>query len=51
MKQLLHDGLEQPVETALRAELVMSDVHRRSNDNRVGVRAFKEKRRPEFDGT
>jgi len=51
MKRLLHDGLEQSPAAALRAELAISDLHRRSADNREGVRAFQQKQAPLFTGT
>jgi len=51
MKHLLRDGAGRPTEAAVRAELVMSDLHRRSHDNLEGVAAFAERRVPVFDGT
>lgn len=50
MKQLVHDGLEQPVATAVRLESLATELHRRSEDNQEGVLAFREKRRPIFTG-
>ena len=48
MKQLVDDGLQQPVQTALRLELLASALHARSNDQKEGLAAFEEKRRPVF---
>lgn len=50
MKALVDDGLEQPSETALRLELLASEVHSHSHDMREGLAAFEEKRKPQFKG-
>lgn len=50
MKQLVNDGLDQPAETALRLELLASEVHAHSDDMREGLAAFAEKRKPVFRG-
>lgn len=50
MKALVDDGLQQPVETALRLELLASEVHSHSADQREGLLAFEEKRPPRFIG-
>jgi len=50
MKSLVDDGLEQPLETALRLELLASEVHRHSFDQEEGLAAFNEKRKPQFLG-
>ena len=50
MKALVDDGLEQPAETALRLELLASEVHAHSHDMREGLAAFEEKRAPRFSG-
>lgn len=50
MKALVDDGLEQPVETALRLELLASEVHAHSHDMKEGLAAFEEKREPRFIG-
>ncbi|HYF61062.1 MAG TPA: enoyl-CoA hydratase/isomerase family protein [Burkholderiaceae bacterium] len=50
MKALVDDGLEQPIETALRLELLASEVHSHSHDMREGLAAFQEKRAPRFIG-
>lgn len=48
MKQLIDDGLQQPMQTALRLELLACAVHAHSNDQKEGLAAFEEKRRPVF---
>lgn len=50
MKALVDDGLEQPLDVALRQELVASAVHGYSHDMREGLAAFEEKRKPRFLG-
>jgi len=50
MKALVNDGLQQPAETALRMELLASEVHTHSADQREGLLAFEEKRAPRFTG-
>ncbi|HWA46603.1 MAG TPA: enoyl-CoA hydratase/isomerase family protein [Hypericibacter adhaerens] len=50
MKTLVDDGLEQPREVALRAELVAGGLHAHSFDMREGIAAFNEKRSPQFRG-
>ncbi len=50
MKALIDDGLQQPVDTALRLELLASEAHAYSDDLREGLAAFSEKRRPAFTG-
>lgn len=50
MKALVNDGLEQPVEVALRQELLMTALHKHSHDIREGLAAFQEKREPRFLG-
>ncbi len=50
MKALVDDGLEQPIETALRLELLASEVHAHSHDMKEGLAAFEEKRQPRFIG-
>lgn len=51
MKQLVDDGLDQPLEIALRAELVAGDLHTHSHDMNEGLAAFNGKRAPRFTGT
>ncbi len=50
MKALVDDGLEQPVATALRLEILASEVHAHSHDMKEGLAAFEEKRKPRFLG-
>ncbi|MCC5858958.1 MAG: enoyl-CoA hydratase/isomerase family protein [Ectothiorhodospiraceae bacterium] len=50
MKRLVDDGLEQPSPTALRLELLASEVHAHSHDMKEGLAAFEEKRKPAFQG-
>lgn len=50
MKALVDDGLDQPIETALRLELLASEVHAHSHDMQEGLAAFEEKRAPRFIG-
>lgn len=50
MKALVDDGLEQPSDTALRLELLASEVHAHSHDMKEGLAAFEEKRAPRFTG-
>lgn len=50
MKQLVRDGMEQPVKIALKTELLCLRQHLRSYDSAEGLKAFVEKRQPEFKG-
>jgi enoyl-CoA hydratase/carnithine racemase len=50
MKALIDDGLQQPLDTALRLELLASEVHAHSADLHEGLAAFNEKRAPRFTG-
>lgn len=50
MKQLINDGLEQPIPTGLRLELLASAMHQQSHDMNEGLAAFVEKRTPNFTG-
>jgi len=50
MKALVDDGLEQHSDTALRLELLASEVHSHSHDMKEGLAAFEQKRKPRFLG-
>lgn len=50
MKELVDDGLEQPRDVALRNELIAGGLHGHSYDQKEGLAAFNEKRKPQFRG-
>jgi enoyl-CoA hydratase len=50
MKALVDDGLDQPMASALRLELLASELHATSHDMKEGLAAFEEKRKPRFIG-
>lgn len=50
MKVLIDDGLQQPLDTALRLELLACEAHAHSADMKEGLAAFEEKRKPRFTG-
>lgn len=47
-KQAIDDGLEQPLDSAMRLERLVTAEHLLSGDIQEGLRAFAEKRDPEF---
>lgn len=50
MKALLTQGVEQPLETALNAEIDMCELHSHSHDRNEGLAAFAAKRKPVYAG-
>lgn len=50
MKQLVNDGMEQPLATALRLEFTLIEAHAGSADMAEGLAAFEVKRKPKFIG-
>ena len=50
MKRLVDDGLEMPLDVALRNEVATHAAHALSDDRREGLAAFVEKRAPRFTG-
>ncbi|MBI4697129.1 MAG: enoyl-CoA hydratase/isomerase family protein [Gammaproteobacteria bacterium] len=50
MKALVADACDQPLDTALRAEIAISELHVHSHDRNEGLAAFNEKRAPRFLG-
>ncbi len=50
MKALVDDGLDQPLASALRLELLAGELHASSHDMKEGLAAFQEKRKPSFIG-
>lgn len=50
VKSLVDDGMEQTIPTALRLELLATEVHAHSHDMNEGLAAFGEKRKPNFTG-
>ncbi|GAA5317314.1 MAG: enoyl-CoA hydratase/isomerase family protein [Candidatus Pelagadaptatus aseana] len=50
MKQMVKDGMDMPLSSALRAEMAMLAVQTKSHDIMEGLTAFAEKRKPEFKG-
>lgn len=49
-KALVRDALSAPPEVGLARELLASELHRRSADNREGLAAFADRRTPRFTG-
>jgi enoyl-CoA hydratase/carnithine racemase len=50
IKQMIANGLEQPIDGALRNEIVAFEAHSHSADFLEGLKAFAEKRQPRFTG-
>jgi enoyl-CoA hydratase len=50
-KEAIRQGLDMPLEQALRYETDLTVILQTSGDRAEGVRAFLEKRKPKFDGT
>ena len=50
MKQMVKDGADMPLSSALRAEINILNLHTKSHDMIEGLTAFGEKRKPEFKG-
>lgn len=50
IKKLVNDGLEQPLDTALRSETNAFESYVHSDDIREGLNAFEDKRAPKFTG-
>ena len=50
IKQLINDGFEQPLDTALRFEVVAWESYGRSEDIKEGLQAFQDNRKPKYTG-
>jgi E-phenylitaconyl-CoA hydratase len=50
VKRLVYDGLEQPLDQAVRHEAMVFGILRDSHDRIEGRKAFQEKRKPDFQG-
>jgi len=50
MKQMVKDGMDMPLTSALRGELNILNMHTKTHDMVEGLTAFGEKRKPEFKG-
>lgn len=51
MKEMVDDGLQQPLATALKLELAAWEAHAASNDLHEGLAAFNARRQPSYSGT
>ncbi|MDP6343460.1 MAG: enoyl-CoA hydratase-related protein [Alphaproteobacteria bacterium] len=50
MKRMIDDGLDQPLQSALRYELSLNAQQALTHDRNEGLAAFNEKREPKFEG-
>lgn len=50
MKRLVDDGLDAPLDPALRLEMMAWEAHSKSEDLKEGLNAFSEKRTPAYSG-
>jgi 2-(1,2-epoxy-1,2-dihydrophenyl)acetyl-CoA isomerase len=50
MKKMLNKSFQSDLDTMLEYEMYCQEIAGRSNDNKEGVAAFNEKRKPQFKG-
>ena len=50
MKQMINDGLDVPMDVAMRYEMLLLEAQTHSRDYNEGLNAFNEKRSPRFSG-
>lgn len=50
MKRLIDDGLETPLDSALRLEMIAWEGHAHAEDLKEGLAAFSAKRKPKYIG-